>query len=173
VQTDLGEELIELMPRLRRFASGLSGSLDRGDELVQAACERLLRHQDRLRPDTRLDSWLYRVIRNLHLDGLRAQAVRDRSAEQIRQTADLRLVGGDRLDEHLQLHEVNQALQQLSEEHRSALMLICVEGLSYREAAEALGVPMGTVTSRLVRARQALMAQMGEKRADYEREASR
>ena len=87
---DLSEQLIELIPRMRRFATGLSGSLDRGDELVQAACERLLRHQSRLRAETRLDSWLYQVIRNLHVDNVRAQSVRERGAQQMKQTATLR-----------------------------------------------------------------------------------
>jgi RNA polymerase sigma-70 factor (ECF subfamily) len=64
------------------------------------------------------------------------------------------------LDDHLRLHEVHEALQQLSEEQRSALMLVCVEGFSYKEAAEVLDVPIGTVTSRLVRGRSALIAQL-------------
>jgi len=159
VHPDLSEQLIELIPRMRRFATGLSGSLDRGDELVQAACERLIRHQSRLRAETRLDSWLYQVIRNLHVDNVRAQSVRERGAQQMKQTADLQPLARDPMDQHLRLHEVQQAMQKLSEEHRSALMLICVEGLSYKEAAEILQVPMGTVTSRLTRARQALIAQ--------------
>lgn len=159
---DLSEQLIELIPRMRRFATGLSGSIDRADELVQAACERLLRRKNDLRADTRLDSWLYQVIRNLHIDGIRAQSVRDRGAEEIRRTSQLYAVGRNPMEGKLRLGEVNQAMQALSEEHRAALMLICVEGLSYREAAEVLDVPMGTVTSRLVRARKALIALLGE-----------
>lgn len=148
---------------MRRFACGLAGSIDGGDELVQAACERLLNHQSRLRPDTRLDSWLYQVIRNLHIDGIRAQAVKQRGADKIRQ--DLMVVGGSEsnLDDHLQLHEVQEALKRLPEEQRAALMLVCVEGFSYKEAAEVLGVPMGTVTSRLVRGRSALIALMADR----------
>lgn len=157
---DLSEQLIDLIPRLRRFAAGLSGSTDLGDELVQLACERLLNNQSQLRADTRLDSWLYRVIRNLHIDGIRAQAVRDRSAEEIRRVAQLHVVNSDTMDNQLRLGEVEAAMQRLSEEHRSALMLICVEGMSYKEAANVLQVPMGTVTSRLVRARKALVAEL-------------
>jgi RNA polymerase sigma-70 factor (ECF subfamily) len=160
VQPDLIEQLTDLIPRMRRFAIGLSGSTDRGDELVQAACERLLIHKDAMRPETRLDSWLYQVIRNLHIDGIRAQSVRDRGAEEIRQTSYLHSVDQDPIDRQLRLQEVHQAMQALSEEHRSALMLVCVEGLSYKEAAEVLKVPMGTVTSRLVRARKALMKEL-------------
>jgi RNA polymerase sigma-70 factor (ECF subfamily) len=158
VQTDLTEQLSELIPRLRRFASGLAGSTDRGDELVQGACERLLSHHQRLRPDTRLDSWLYRVIRNLHVDTIRAQSVRDRGAQQIRLVGESQPISANGLEDHLHLHDVHDAMQQLSEEQRAVLMLICVEGLSYREAAEVLKVPMGTVTSRLIRGRKALIS---------------
>lgn len=161
VQPDLTEQLIELIPRMRRFATGLSGSTAWGDDLVQAACERLLRRKDSLAPDTRLDSWMYQVIRNLHIDGIRSQSVRDRSADEVRVLADLRPVSTDPMQEHMRLSEVQQAMQMLSEEHRSALMLICVEGLSYKEAAEVLQVPMGTVTSRLVRARKSLVDKLG------------
>ncbi len=172
VQSDLTRQLIELVPRMRRFAAGLSGSSERGDELVQVACERLLLRRDAMRPDTRLDSWLFRVIRNLHVDAVRAQAVRDRGAEQIRQTAELRLVKRDPMADHIRLDEVYTAMQQLSEEHRSALMLICVEGLSYKEAAAVLQVPMGTVTSRLVRARKSLLDKLGEATHDLDIGAS-
>lgn len=165
-QADLTEQLVGLVPRLRRFAIGLSGSVDRGEELVQTACERLLRRKEGLRADTRLDSWMYQVIRNLHIDGIRAQTVRDRSADEIRQTARLHPVDGNTMYSELRLREVHQAMQALSEEHRAALMLICVEGLSYKEAAEVLQVPLGTVTSRLVRARKALLDQLDDEDED-------
>jgi RNA polymerase sigma-70 factor (ECF subfamily) len=171
VHVDLSEQLIELIPRLRRFACGLSGSMDRGDELVQIACERLLKGHERLRPDTRLDSWLYRVIRNLHIDAVRAESVRERGAEQLRLAAVPSSLPVNSLDSHLMLHEVQAAMQELSQDHREALMLICVEGLSYREAAEVLGVPMGTVTSRLLRARQALLKRLGDEDEESAEEA--
>jgi len=173
VQPDLTEQLIELIPRMRRFATGLSGSTACGDDLVQTACERLLQRKDSLLPDTRLDSWMYQVIRNLHIDGIRAQSVRDRNAEEIKHVAELRPVNTDPLHNHIRLGEVNDAMQLLSEEHRSALMLICVEGLSYKEAAEVLQVPMGTVTSRLVRARKSLIEKLGGEGLELELEVSR
>ncbi len=157
VQPDLTEQLIELIPRMRRFATGLSGSTAWGDDLVQTACERLLRRKDLLAPGTRLESWMYQVIRNLHIDGIRAQAVRDRNVDDAEWATQLRTVNADPIYSHIRLREVHQAMQKLSEEHRSALMLICVEGLSYKEAAKVLEVPMGTVTSRLVRARKSLI----------------
>jgi RNA polymerase sigma-70 factor (ECF subfamily) len=156
---------------MRRFACGLSGSLDRGDELVQSACERLLKNQQRLRPDTRLDSWMYQVIRNLHLDALRAASVRDRGAQQMRQAAELRPAVEPPLEGQMALHEVQAQMAKLSEGHRTVLMLVCVEGLSYKEAADVLQVPMGTVTSRLVRARKALIEQLGADNVKLELEA--
>jgi len=173
VRDDLSEQLKELIPRLRRFACGLGGSMDRGDELVQAACERLLNHRSRLRSDTRLDSWLYQVIRNLYVDSVRAQSVRDRGAQQMRLTADLIPTAGSTLDDHVLLHEVQGAMQRLPEEQRSALMLVCVEGFSYKEAAEVLQVPIGTVTSRLVRGRKALIALLDEENPVVDLEVSK
>lgn len=158
---------------MRRFACGLTGSIENGDELVQAACERLLNHYARLRPDTRLDSWLYQVIRNLHIDGIRAQATKQRGAETIRQDLALLSTAECDLENHLQLHEVQEALGQLPEEQRAALILVCVEGLSYKEAAEVLDVPMGTVSSRLVRGRSALIALMEDGTARQRKKASK
>ena len=166
MQPDLSEKLIELIPRMRRFAAGLSGSTDSGDELVQAACERLLLNQAKLRPDTKLDSWLFRVIRNLHIDAIRAQSARERNMREVGHVAELHLVTSNPMEVGAHLDEVTSAMQQLSEEHRAVLMLICVEGLSYKEAAEVLGVPTGTVTSRLVRARSALMKRLDNGHAD-------
>jgi RNA polymerase sigma-70 factor (ECF subfamily) len=166
VQPDLSDKLIELIPRMRRFAAGLSGSTDSGDDLVQAACERLLLNQAKLRPDSRLDSWFYRVIRNLNIDAIRAQSARDRNMREVSHMAELHLATGSHVEQHADLDEVASAMQQLSEEHRSVLMLICVEGLSYKEAAEVLDIPMGTVTSRLVRARGALMKKLDDGHAD-------
>ncbi len=162
VQPDLSDKLVELIPRMRRFAAGLSGGADAGDELVQLACERLLRKQATLRPDTRLDSWLYRVIRNLHIDGIRARAARERNLHEVAYVAQLGREADDTLDKVVQVNEVEKAMRDLSAEHRAVLMLVCVEGLSYREASEVLEVPMGTVTSRLVRARGALIEKLAQ-----------
>lgn len=166
VQPDLSNKLIELIPRMRRFAAGLCGNADAGDELVQTACERLLLNQAKLRADTKLDSWLYRVIRNLHIDAIRAQSARDRNLQEVGRVAELRLVKNDDMEVGAHLDEVVTAMQQLSEEHRSVLMLVAVEGMSYKEAAEVLDVPIGTVTSRLVRARSALMKRLDDEHAE-------
>lgn len=166
MRADLTDQLADLIPRLRRFATGLTGDRDSGDELVQVACERLLRAQENLRADTKLDSWMYRVIRNLFIDGVREQSVRERGAREIRRTAELYVVSNDSVEKQMRLREVQDAMQQLSEEHRSTLMLICVEGLSYKEAAEVMQVPIGTVASRLIRARKSLIDRIGNEVED-------
>ena len=149
-------ELVALIPRMRRFAASLAGSLEEGDDLVQAACERAISRIDQWQPGTRLDSWVFRIIRNIHLDRLRARSVR---AEHLRlvKSADGHGVDGVReMDARLTLQAVSAFLARLPEEQRTVMMLVCVEGLSYREVADVLGVPLGTVTSRMARGRFAL-----------------
>ncbi|MCU0957431.1 MAG: RNA polymerase sigma factor [Hydrogenophaga sp.] len=153
---DFREELVQLLPRLRRFAYGLTGQRDDADDLVQAACERALERSDQWEPGTRLDSWMYRIIQNLWFDRLRSRKVRGDPVdmEDIEPQADEHAHRAPEL--RSDLARVSDALQQLRPEHRELLMLVCVEELSYKEAAELLQIPMGTVMSRLARARLAL-----------------
>jgi len=147
-------ELIALLPRLRRFAFGLCWSHDGADDLVQAACERALRAQASWTPGTRLDSWLYQIIRNLWLDEVRRRRTRG-----IETDTPETLVGEDgvRAAETRQLaHAALGALQALPDEQREVMLLVCVEELSYRDAAALLEVPIGTVMSRLARARKSV-----------------
>ena len=106
------------------------------------------------------------MIRNLHIDAIRANSARERNLREVGYVAELRLVTSNGLEDDAHLDDVAKAMQQLSEEHRAVLMLICVEGLSYKEAAAVLEVPTGTVTSRLVRARNALMKILDDGHAD-------
>lgn len=150
-------ELVSLLPRLRRFGYALTGSPDDGDDLVQSACERALTRIDQFRPGTRLDSWMYRIMQNLWIDHRRsAQAQRVDGAE----PADLEaLAVGDarqELDSRLSLAAARRAVADLGEDQRAVLVLVCVEGLSYKDAAGVLDIPIGTVMSRLARARLAV-----------------
>jgi RNA polymerase sigma-70 factor (ECF subfamily) len=156
VDEALKRDMLELLPRLRRFACGLTGTVDEGDDLVQATYERAIRYADSWQPGTRLDSWMFRIARNLHLNELRRRRVR---REHLRVVAaedeeDKRETGA--AEAKLTLDAVTGFLGRLPEEQRSVLLLICVEGLSYKETAAALDLPIGTVTSRLARARIAL-----------------
>lgn len=154
-------EMIGHLPRLRAFARALTGAPDRADDLVQQTIEKALRGIAGYAPDTRLDSWLFRIMRNFHIDNLRARRPTT-PLEDAELTAPL--VGEDRrrvTEGRLHLAEVQRAMARLPEEQRVVLMLVCVEGLRYREVAETLGVPEGTVMSRLSRARLALAEVLG------------
>lgn len=160
-------QMVGLLPRLRRFARGLTGDPDKADDVVQAACERALKRLHQLREESRLDSWLYRIIYTRWIDHLRQN--RSRSANLI-VLADEKAAFGPNESEVGDLSwamDVRKALGELSMEHRTAVMLVCVEGYSYAEAAAVLNVAPGTMASRVARARAQLSRYLasGEKRA--------
>jgi RNA polymerase sigma-70 factor (ECF subfamily) len=150
------QEMLAMLPRLRRFAYGLTGSVDSGDDLVQSACERALTRLHQWEPGTRLDSWMFRIMKNLWLDEHRAGWRREVATsndviEAVR--------GGDAEAEsaaRLELGSVLEQIDRLPDAQRTVLLLVSVEGLSYKEAAAVLDVPIGTVMSRLARARLTL-----------------
>ena len=150
-----GDQLIAVLPRLRRFARGLTGSATEADDLVQAACERALTREHQFQEGTRFDSWMFRIVQTIWIDQLRAREVRkedtDVAEERLGSDAAVRSV-----EARLALAEVRRAVQLLPPDQRSTLMLVTVEGLSYKEAAAVAGVPIGTIMSRLARARIAL-----------------
>jgi len=156
VDAAFDQELVAALPKLRRFAFGLTGSIDEGDDLVQAACERALARRDQYKPGTRLVSWMYRIVQTVWIDRLRH---RRRGPTVMDPTALADLPGGDaaaEMESRLALAEVRRAIAGLPPEQRTVLLLISVEGAAYREAAEILQLPIGTVMSRLARARLAL-----------------
>ncbi|MEJ7933723.1 RNA polymerase sigma factor [Sphingobium sp. AN558] len=155
-------DLLAILPRLRRFAASLSHDRADGEDLCQAALEKGLRARDQWQPGTKLDSWMYRIMRNLWIDESRA---RQRAMKTFAPEEAGEHVGhaGDRdIEAHVMLSEVDRAMQALPDEQREAIALVLVEGLSYKEASAVLGVPMGTLTSRLVRGRGALIEILGE-----------
>jgi RNA polymerase sigma-70 factor, ECF subfamily len=150
------EDLVALLPRLRRFALSLTGSVAEADDLVQAACERALRARDQWEPGTRLDSWVYRIIRNLWIDAIRKRRT-EGVVEAIDEATGVEGEDGRQVTETaLTLVEVNNAVSELPQEQRAVLLLVCTEERSYQEAADMLGVPIGTVMSRLARGRRSL-----------------
>lgn len=156
------EELIELLPRLRRFARGLARNVDDADDLCQAAIERALKSRDQWQQGTRLDSWMYRITRNLWIDDRRAigrRGVHSPIDDAVTQTAG---DGAEEVEAGALRGEVDGAMARLPDEQREVVMLILVEGYAYREAAELLEIPIGTVTSRLARGRETLMHLLGE-----------
>jgi RNA polymerase sigma-70 factor, ECF subfamily len=154
-QQELRAALAGLLPRLRRFGIALTGSTPEGDDLTQAACERALERLGQLRAEARLDSWMYSIMRSLWIDELRARRVRRH--EQIEAAeAVIGDEGEPAAEGRLTLAAVRRALADLPSEQRSVLTLVCVDGLSYKEASGVLGIALGTVMSRLARGRQAL-----------------
>jgi len=158
VTKEVRRGLPELLPRLRRFSLALTGSPDKGDDLVQETCVRALARAEQWQPGTRLDSWIFKIMHNIWIDHLRASRIRgtvvdlDTSAE---------LAGEDgrvTMDGRLTLAHVLDAMERLPAEQRAVLALVCVEELSYKETADLLEIPLGTVMSRLARARRFLHA---------------
>jgi RNA polymerase sigma-70 factor (ECF subfamily) len=153
------DQLIAVLPRLRRFARGLTGSAVEADDLVQAACERALSRAHQFQEGTRFDSWMFRIVQTIWIDQLRSRDTRKEEAEEegVHVGTD---EPGRRAEARLALQEVRNALKELPAEQRAALLLVTVDGLSYREAAEVAEVPVGTIMSRLARARIALQAKL-------------
>jgi RNA polymerase sigma-70 factor (ECF subfamily) len=147
--------LVLLYPRLRRFAISLAGSGVDADDLVQHACERALSFDHRWKPGTRLDSWLYRIMQNCWSD--EKKSARSRLQTQFDDAEDIGADDGERkVDARLILEVTCRELRHLPEEQRVVLVLVCMGGMSYREVAATLHIPMGTVMSRLARGRLAL-----------------
>lgn len=155
-------DLLAILPRLRRFAASLSHDRADGDDLCQAALEKGLRARNQWQPGTRLDSWMYRIMRNLWIDEGRARQRAARTFAPEEAGADVGYAGDKAVEQAMTLSDVDRAMQALPPEQREAIALVLVEGLSYKEAAAILNIPMGTLTSRLVRGRGALIELLGE-----------
>jgi RNA polymerase sigma factor (sigma-70 family) len=154
-------EMVELLPRLRRLARAIARDPADADDLVQLTVERALTRKAQWTPGSRLDSWMFRIMKNAWIDEVRA---RRRQAAVLDPTADAEAVADDgaaALHRRLEAGEVEREMARLPDEQRMAIALVLVEGLSYREAADVLEVPMGTLTSRLVRGRTALLERLG------------
>ena len=152
-------EMLAVLPRLRRFAAALAGRGPDADDLVQDTVERALRNLDHWVPGTRMDSWLFRIAQNLWIDTVRARRVRGIPTA-VEDAAVPPLDGQRAADSHLALSRTESALRELPDEQRSVIALVLIDGMSYRDAAAVLEVPIGTVTSRLARAREALAARV-------------
>lgn len=149
------QQVLALLPRLRRFAAGLTGNAADGDDLCQMTIERALLSREQWEEGTRLDSWMYRIMRNKWIDEVR---MRSRHSQTFVDEEAGFMIGGDGAQESaVELSNVDRAMQQLPEDQREAVLLVMVEGYSYKEAAAIVDCPVGTLNSRLVRGRDALM----------------
>jgi len=142
-------DLIEHLPRLRRYARALTGDVNRADDLVQDTLERALAKLDLWQPGSDLRAWLFTLMHNLFVNQIRVR----RPQETVMEDAlDVPVSGGQM--EALAARDIHAALAQLPEEQREVLLLVGLEQFGYAEAAQVLGVPTGTVMSRLSRARE-------------------
>lgn len=149
------KELLEVLPVLRRFARSLTGNLPDADDLLQSTVERVLKRG--LPDEAELLPWTIKVCRNLWIDEIRSRKVRRAAGEDPALAGEQIVPGEEDIMGKLTLREAQNALESLPEEQRSVLVLVAVEGFSYREAAAMLDTPIGTVMSRLARARAAMI----------------
>ena len=152
--------MLALLPRLRRFAAGLARHPADGDDLCQATVTRALERRAQWQPGTRLDSWMMTMMRNIWIDEQRARS--RRSETFVAEEAGAGVGSGGGQEEAVALGDIDRALRTLPDEQREAVLLVMVEGYSYKEAAEIVDCPVGTLNSRLVRGRDALLARLGD-----------
>lgn len=154
VNSNFSDALVAQLPGLRRYAMALVGNAALADDLVQDCIERALGQEAQLREPERLGGWLRRILHNLYIDEIRRGKRRGREHD-ITELADHLELSAPAPDNSA-MREFIQAVNRLSLEHRQILLLVSVEELSYREIADELGIPLGTVMSRLARARERL-----------------
>lgn len=158
---ELAQRISSFLPRLRRFAYALTGNLDDGDDLVQDTCLRALSRIDQWEPGTQLESWMFRIARNAWIDKVRQEQNRGEHAA----VEALDLVGSDgrhTTEIHSELRAVSRAIRTLPSDQQLLVALVCVDGQSYKAASDILGIPVGTVMSRLARARKSLNTVVGD-----------
>lgn len=156
---NIHDELVALLPRLRRFARNLTKEAVDADDMVQIALERALTRIEQRQVDSRLDSWMFKIVRNAWIDEVRARGRRNKIFVEAEAGEN---VGHEVMEEATTLMSVQAAMLKLPQEQREAISLVLIEGLPYKEAAEVLDTPIGTLTSRLSRAREALQTLLGE-----------
>ena len=162
-------ELVSLLPRLRRFGRAITRHREDADDLVQLAVERALLRREQWESGTRMLSWLFKIMNNAWIDEVRSRARREQIFAPEESGAHARV---SPMDDHLNALAVRSAIDRLNDEQRIAVGLVLVEGLAYKEAAEVLGVPIGTVTSRLARAREHLQGLLSESAAAHRIQAA-
>lgn len=156
---DLRDGIIAMLPRLRRFARSLARDPHDADDLVQITVERALGRAEQFHRDSHLAGWLFGILRNAWIDECRSR----RRREPLQDLEELgEAVGDPAAASQAELLSVQDAVLQLPEEQRLAVGLVLIEGFSYKEAAEIMSVPIGTLTSRLARGRAALQQMLSE-----------
>lgn len=146
------EHLIEQIPHLRRYARSLTRDVQQADDLVQDCLDRAWSRMSKWQADTNMRAWLFTIMHNLHVNSLRRSS-HQRQREFI-DSNNRQETAHSELDGAMELRDLENALARLPPDRREVLMLVCVEGLSYAQVSAVLGIPNGTVMSRLHRARE-------------------
>lgn len=154
-----GVDLEVHIASLRRYARSLLRNRVDAEDLVQEALTRAVARSDTFKAGTNLRAWLFTILHNVHVNQVRSRA--SRPDEVPVESVESRLVTPARQEERVELREMIRALDDLPEEQRQVLLLVALEGLKYEEVAATIGVPIGTVMSRLSRAREALRTRLG------------
>ena len=154
-------DLIGYVPRLRAFARTLAGDYAHGEDLAQEAVMRAWRARDSFTPGTNMEAWLFRILRNQHISRLRQSK---RAVEEDLELSSWRLAGPDDPSAGVLINDLRQAMNRLPPEQREALVLVGAAGWSYEEAAAYVECPVGTMKSRVFRARRALADLIAEGR---------
>lgn len=164
-------ELPALLPRLWRFGLVLARDPAVAEDLVQATCVRALERSSQFAIGTRLDRWLFTILRSIWINQLRAQRIR--TGHGLVDADKVLVTDSDEIETNILAGQVLKHALELPEAQREALLLVCVEGLTYQEAADVLNVPIGTVMSRLAAARLKLGALQAPSPRTDDQEASR
>ncbi|MGE0677050.1 sigma-70 family RNA polymerase sigma factor [Pseudolabrys sp.] len=159
------EEMLATVPRLRAFAVSLAGNVDRADDLVQETLLRAWTHLDKFDPGTNMPAWLFTILRNLYRSEYRK---RRREVEDVNGVHAERLVALPEQTGRVEMQEFRTALTKLPEDQRDALILIGASGFSYEEAAQICGCAVGTVKSRVFRARTQLAKSLAMEAVDQQ-----
>lgn len=153
---EITRRLISFLPRLRRFCHGLTGTREKGDDLLQSTVERALTRIDQWQAGTNLEGWVFKMASNLHIDMIRAERSRGISVE----IDEISEISGEdeeaRMEFRSELEAINGALALMSAELRQVLTAVVIDERSYKETAELFDIPIGTVMSRVSRARRFL-----------------
>ncbi len=152
----LRREILTMMPRLRRFARSLTGQAADADDLLQIALEKALTRLNQWQPGTRVDAWMFRIMKNAWIDEIRSRSSRQKYLAPEEAGTGVATDGVAAAEARLDLKIVQDAMAGMAPEQRMTVSLVLVEGFSYGEAASILEVPVGTITSRLARGRKVL-----------------
>jgi len=165
-RSDLPAMLPDMLPRLWAFALRITGDQHDAEDLVQRACIRALERSHQWEPGTSALSWVFSIVHSTWINELRSRSIRNRSSMQwdddfLETVADPAMYTPE---ENAMHGQVVSAVERLPEAQRTVMLLVAVEGFSYAEAAQVLEIPIGTIMSRLSRARQAIGALLGGRR---------